>query len=351
MMAVRLAFKEENPRVLEVSFRYRPLGSRKARSKTLRFNQVTTEDTSGRLVPNSALRAYFDDMVGKDLITAGLVGASTKPQLKANAMRELRSARGKKKYWGAGPVVEAAGPPPPPPGSGLPWGDRSLFDPVAGMAGETTTETGSTFLLLGATKSGKTTFLVNQLNKLEPGAYDLIILFTNSPHAAPLAKLRPDLNVVVVEGYRPEVMTALRQKNVATKNRFRIVQILDDVINAKNDSTLNASLLFWRNSNISSIMLIQDVKMVSRAARGQINHVVMTGWPTPDPIRHANMTFDVAGWAREKMLSSDPDLSARAIRKDDIIRFVQKKIEPKGDILYINQLHGRAPEFVRLPEL
>ncbi|MHC4621952.1 MAG: ATPase/DNA packaging protein [Planctomycetota bacterium] len=316
-MAVRVTFDDVNDRVLEVKFRYRPLGSRKAKTKVLRFNQETTESDSGRLVPNAALRAYFEDMTTKGLITAGLVGASTKPQLKSSAMKELRSARGKRKYWGVGHVIEQAGPPVERgTGGSLPWGTRSLFDPVAGMEGETTTETGSTFLLLGATKSGKTTFLVDELNKLDPGAYDLIVLFTNSPHATPLSRLRPDLNTVVVEGFRPEVVTALRQKNIATKNRFRFMTILDDVIDAKHNSTLNAQMLFFRNSGISTTFIVQDVKMVSRQARGQINHVAMFGWPTPDPIRHANVTFDITGWGREKMLESDPDLSARAIRKD-----------------------------------
>jgi len=345
-----VSFDDVSNRVFEVRFRYRPLGSRKAKTKVLRFNQETTEDASGRLVPNTAIRAYFEDITAKGLLTAGLVGASTKPQLKSAAMKELRSARGKKKYWGAGPVIEAAGEPARPElGNGLPWGRHSLFDPVAGMSGETVTETGSTFLLLGATKSGKTTFLVNELNKLDPGAYDLIILFTNSPHATPLSRLRPDLNTIVVESFRPEIVTALRGKNVATKNRFRFLTILDDVIDAKHNSTLNAQLLFFRNSNISTAFLVQDVKMISRQARGQINHVVLFGWPTPDPIRHVNMTFDIQGWGKEEMLRSDPDLSARSIRKDDVIRFLQKRIEAKGDVLYIDQLGGKAPEFVKLP--
>jgi hypothetical protein len=348
-MAVRVSFNDVSDRVFEVRFRYRPLASRKARTKVLRFNQESTESNSGRLVPNNALRAYFEDMTARGLITAGLISASTKPQLKSSAMRELRSARGKRKYWGAGPVIEAVArqdlPKPP---SDAPWGPHSLFDPVAGMEGETTKETGSTFLLLGATKSGKTTLLVDQLNLLDPGAYDLIILFTNSPHATPLARLRPDLNTVVVEGFRPEVVTSLRQKNIATKNRFRFLTILDDVLESKNDSTLNAQLLFFRNSNISTVFLVQDVKMVSRCARGQVNHVVIFGWPTPDPVRHANMTFDILGWAKEEMLREDPDLSARSIRKDDAIRFVQKKIEPKGRILYIDQLGGKAPVFAAL---
>lgn len=352
-MALQIASSEVNPRVLEVKFRYRTDGGRRAKTKTLRFNQETTEVASGRLVPNAAIEAYFADMAARGLLTPGLVDISTKPQLKSAALKELRSGRGKKKYSGPNQRAAAEKKEEQKAGRGLPWGKHSLFDPVAGMAGETTTETGSTFLLLGATKSGKTTFLVNELNQLDPvgkaGSYDLIVLFTNSPHAAPLAGLRPDLDVVVVEGFRPEVVTALRKKNIETKNRFRFLTILDDVIDAKHNSTLNAQLLFFRNSNISTIFIVQDVKMISRQARGQINHVVLFGWPTPDPIKHANMTFDILGWAREEMLRADPDLAPKSIRKDDIIRFVQKKIAPKGDILYIDQLGGKAPVFVSLP--
>lgn len=347
-MATKVSFNPVSDRVFEVVLRYRSLDSRKASGKRLRFNQESTDSASGRLVPNDAIRRYFEDMSARGLLTAGLISTSTKPQLKAAAMKVLRSAQGRKKYWG-GKNEDLADPHPSRfiRGRELPWGSRSLFDPVAGMAGESTAETGSTFGLVGATKSGKTTFLIEQLNLLPVGAFDLIVYFTMSPNATPLARLRPDLNVVVVLGFQPSIVNALLQKNLKTKNLFRFCTILDDVIDVKYSSTLNAQLLYMRNSNISTISVVQDIKMISRQARGQLNHILLFGWPTPDPIAKVNEALGIAGWAKEQMLRSDPDLSARSIRKDDIIRFVQKKLEGYGNALYIDQLGGKAPVFIR----
>lgn len=143
-------------------------------------------------------------------------------------------------------------------------------------------------VLLGRAFSGKTTFLVANLNKLvnmkrggtgedrRRPMYDLIVLFTESMSAAPLEGLNKKLKVLVVPSYVPEVVKLLKRINDAAINSFRFLVILDDVVSGIRAGTFAKQILTMRNSHISTAILIQYVKLLSPSIRNSLTHYYIT---------------------------------------------------------------------------
>ncbi len=143
-------------------------------------------------------------------------------------------------------------------------------------------KTGKTFCVMGSSFSGKTTLLVNQLNRLEKADYDMIFLFTESVHAEPLKTLNKDLNIKIYDNFNPEIPQILRKINIQTNNRFRFLVILDDVINELRGNTLIKMILTMRNSNISTILLVQYPKLIGPNQRNSIHEYYFTKLRTDD---------------------------------------------------------------------
>lgn len=134
----------------------------------------------------------------------------------------------------------------------------------------------TTNIILGSSFSGKTHFLVQNLNKLllldKQYRPDFIILMTESPNAPPLKQLNNKLNVIKIDRYCPKISLFFLNLNKVTNNKYRILLILDDVIDVKNKS-FNKMFLTLRNNGISSCALIQHVKMVSPAVRSSVHNI------------------------------------------------------------------------------
>lgn len=152
------------------------------------------------------------------------------------------------------------------------FGASSIFKPE---------ESAKTTCFLASSFMGKTTLLVNELNKLNPDDYDKIILFTESTSSEPLRKLNPKLNIKIYNVFVPAIVKLLKECNDKTKNRFRFLVILDDVIELKN-KTFNKMILTMRNSGISTVVLIQYAKLVTPASRSSFHDIYILGLPTLD---------------------------------------------------------------------
>ena len=100
---------------------------------------------------------------------------------------------------------------------------KSIFSPE---------ETGVTYGCIGKSFSGKTTFIVNQLNKLteqELAQYNAIIFFNESAHAQPLKDLAPHVKtkMILLDRFCPKVLQVLKKINDATKLLFKFLVIFD----------------------------------------------------------------------------------------------------------------------------
>ena len=135
---------------------------------------------------------------------------------------------------------------------------------------------GQTVLLLGSSYTGKSTLLVHSLEEIvEKNIYDVIVLMTESISAEPLKNLPEE--VILLQGYHPELVQMLAKINNATKNRYRVLIVLDDCCSIHNSKTLEKQVLIYRNANISTIISTQYPKLLSPAMRSSVHRTVLTG--------------------------------------------------------------------------
>ena len=154
---------------------------------------------------------------------------------------------------------------------------NSLAQPIPAESIFNPEETGVTYAMIGKSFSGKTTFIVNELNKLTPDqlrAYNAIVFFTESSHALPLAKLAPHVKpkVILIDRFCPKVLLALKKINDHTKNMFKFLVIFDDII-ALRGPLLTKCILTLRNSNISTVISIQYEKLLNPAQRSSVHNM------------------------------------------------------------------------------
>ena len=130
---------------------------------------------------------------------------------------------------------------------------------------------GFSILLVGSTRSGKTT-MMNYLydiyfrkyittvmsNSLNSDAYDYIKRFC-----------------ILTDLYHPELIKEMYQINHSTENEYQFCIILDDLTHVKNDKEYLRLLTIYRNSRIATIVSSQGISMFNKTARGNINFVIM----------------------------------------------------------------------------
>jgi len=150
-------------------------------------------------------------------------------------------------------------------------------------------EPSQTFMILGRSRTGKTHFLVENLNKLagkkrggkgpdkNRPVYDLILLFTESLDAEPLKGLSEGVLVMKVNGFHPRVVALLKRIQDASNTSFRFLVILDDVVSGLRGGIYPKMLLTMRNSHISCCTLLQYIKIITPAARQNCHHIFITG--------------------------------------------------------------------------
>jgi hypothetical protein len=61
--------------------------------------------------------------------------------------------------------------------------------------------------------------------------------------------------------------------NSNTKNRYRFVNLFDDVIDLKHKRLINNLVLSYRNANISSLICLQYPFLFSKMNRGNVNNI------------------------------------------------------------------------------
>ena len=150
----------------------------------------------------------------------------------------------------------------------IPTPKASIFAPA---------ETGATFAMIGKSKSGKTTFVVNQLNRMsekEVEGYNVIVFFTTSLHANPLKDLKPHVRkrMVMVGRFVPKVLQVMKRINDETNNKFKFLVIFDDILKLRGD-LMSECILTLRNSNISTVISMQYVKLMSPAQRDSVHNI------------------------------------------------------------------------------
>ncbi len=210
--------------------------------------------------------------------------------------------------------------------------DISIF-PKDGLF-KPTDNTGKSTLILGSSFSGKTTFLVNELNKLKQDDYTLIILFTESRNAEPLKKLH--IPVKIIEGYDESIVNFLKKINNQTNNRFNFLVILDDVVDQKHSQTLSKMILLFRNSNISTVISIQYPMLINKSSRSSFHQSVVLGSRTMEWWKSTSDILDLRGWWK----SITP---IKKLSNDEIYKQLKDITNNHNAFIYINLREGKEP--------
>lgn len=134
---------------------------------------------------------------------------------------------------------------------------------------------GMSLLLLGSTRSGKTT-LLNHLLETKFSKHISVVMSPNI-HAPVYARCKG----IHAAEYVPEVIHEMVKVNKETKNHYEFLCVLDDVVHAKFDKDLLKLFTIHRNAGVSAIMSIQSPILLNSAMRGNIN-IVLLGYMNSD---------------------------------------------------------------------
>jgi len=208
-------------------------------------------------------------------------------------------------------------------------------------------DTGATTLILGSSFSGKTYLLTSELELIKPYEYDLIILFTESINVPCLDKIRIRPDIIIKEGFQPEIPAFLKKLNSKLGLRFRFLLILDDIISEKSTrkSTLGKMITTYRNSNISTVVLAQYPTIIQKESRSNFHQLVLTGMRSPESTKAFTDRFDVMSWARERIKLEGND---KKIPNDEVYAYLKKLLMDDGVVMYINLKKSLDPSIINL---
>lgn len=126
--------------------------------------------------------------------------------------------------------------------------------------------TGNTILILGASKSGKTTLMIKALPIIEMLKMDTVPILMGGNVSAGIYTA---FNVPKFEGFQPKLVEACKVINTDDKlrNKYGFSFIVDDLLDLKGSVTLKNMMVSYRNSNISTFLLLQSLTLVFRNTR------------------------------------------------------------------------------------
>lgn len=127
------------------------------------------------------------------------------------------------------------------------------------------------FMLLGSTRSGKTTALNFILSKYF--SKEINVLMSDSLHAEiykPLLK-----TVVPCPTYVPEIIKTCYKINKGTNSKYPFNIILDDLVGYRYDKEMLRLLTIYRNSRLSVCLTAQATSILNSSGRTNINYVLL----------------------------------------------------------------------------
>ncbi len=165
--------------------------------------------------------------------------------------------------------------------------------------------TGNTCAIFGSSKRGKSTAMMNifkdyYANKVPD---DLIaILFARNPQISAYSGVKGRL--IMCDEFRSDIIADQCNINKVANNKFNFLNLIDDFINLKYSLSLDDLLLTLRNSNISTIICLQYVNTLSKAARSNVNNVLLFGQNTDEAAEVCINVYLKSWFRRQKVPES-----------------------------------------------
>jgi GTPase SAR1 family protein len=198
-------------------------------------------------------------------------------------------------------------------------------------------DTGNTIGFFGSSKSGKSTLMIKIVRKYFPNKDFITVFHLGNPQADVYQDARNRnedhrygntiRGVIISDGFCEEVLRKEREINKNTRNHYNFLNVLDDVIDRKNDKILENCILTLRNSNISTVLVTQYAFLISKSNRANVNFVFLFNFNTDEAKESIIDTFCKSYF--HKM----------GLHKDDYIGFYAKHTRDHNYFL-INSMKG-----------
>lgn len=157
--------------------------------------------------------------------------------------------------------------------------------------------TGNTTFIMGSSKMGKSTALMEIYDTYYSGKEFISILWTANPQIKLYKGHKNLLKSGVWNKQSEEVIEAEKKIQTKTKNRYKFCNMFDDVINVRNNTLIDNLLLTYRNSDMSSIISLQYSNLMSKCSRSNCNNILCFGFNTDEAIIVVIKTF-LSGYLR-----------------------------------------------------
>lgn len=148
-----------------------------------------------------------------------------------------------------------------------------------------------TCVLYGQSESGKSTLLMHLYDKYFIKTR-ITTLYTHSDH---IKHYQNKKNLIIRKGFNNDdrkLIESHKLINSKTNNEYPFLELFDDVVNIKGgigkdgeDSLMTSLILYYRNSNVSTIISTQYEKLVSRQNRSNVHSMAFFGFINQDAIK------------------------------------------------------------------
>ena len=141
------------------------------------------------------------------------------------------------------------------------------------------TNGGISIMLIGASRSGKTT-LLKYLYKTHFSKY-ITTMFSMNRHADIYSDLSD--KVMVADKFHHELLRESHEINTLCGNKFPFLFISDDYVDhsIKNNPEITRAMTIYRNANVSSIWPFQGRTLMSAVGRNNANYICVLKQQTP----------------------------------------------------------------------
>jgi len=141
------------------------------------------------------------------------------------------------------------------------------------------TNGGTSWALIGSSRSGKTT-LLKYIYKTYYSKHISVMFSMNAQ--ADIYKDMPK-NVMVSDRFHPEILKECHQINAICGNKFPFWICTDDFVDKsiKNSPEITRMLTIYRNANMSSVQSFQGRTLMSAVGRNSCNYVAILKQNTP----------------------------------------------------------------------
>jgi hypothetical protein len=185
---------------------------------------------------------------------------------------------------------------------------------------------GATTVIFASAKAGKTTLTTHIIKKYYDDKNTIVIVMSPSINATIYKGIKKMKNVIAVDFFDSDLIRDLAKIQRKTSNKYRFCVVLDDVVDGKNNQQIQKMILVYRNLSISTVLNLQDIKLMSRTGRHNGNNFLFMRQNTQDAIEDVLNLY----------LNSYPPFT-QIPNKMDKVNMYRKLTEDRG-IIYLNAL-------------